>query len=138
MSTLTELRAALGPVTAAVVDDFGTTCRLKRRDDPTYAADGSERANWYTPNGTTLGVPVYLYNAGEDKRQREWGSEIRVAVDGLAKRNPIREGDRLKPKSGEYQDRVFEVQGRHPDDVGGIALLALVEVPLSDTDTGGF
>lgn len=134
-----DLSRALGPLTANLITDIGVRCHVRRRDPaPVFTASGGETAQWYRPQGLSLGVMVFLYAADEQARIREWGRENVPAMVAIAGRNPLRDGDRIKPMDGEYTDQVLEVVGRRPDDISDTALLAINVVPNPDDGPGGF
>lgn len=127
-----SLSTALAPTVKGLIKDFGQLVEL-RRQVKDIAEDGTAVVEWRRVGGAELPFPIYAAVTNEQQRRKLWGQEVKADLTAYGLLiHPTEPGDVLRFREGSFAGRAFEVERKMPNDIGGIAELALAEVPLRD------
>lgn len=128
MSIRDDLIAALPGVTSSVVNEFGVLCAARRGHETGDQPDNSEALEYLALPDQSAPFPVVLVNMSDRQRREAFGLESKARVLGLAALSRgLRTGDLLRPATGAFCRRVFEVANADAIDEGGLMQVGLVE-----------
>lgn len=115
---------------AKLVRQFGDTCHVRRPRDLADQPDNSVSITWEQVPGLHDGVAVVLGFLSEDQRRRIWGERIEATMTGTtAMAHGLVAGDVLRPVTGSFRHRAFQVTATRPNDYAEVVDLYLLEVP---------
>lgn len=135
MSILTDLQAALAPVTQQLADQLGVLVDLSTRT-LTRAADGEQTETWVVdPTGVDL--PAFFVPLSADAAQKAFGVQSRAkAMLRLSTFNGVLPNveyrDAFRVQAGPFTGTTWLAEAKgQPDSLG-----VFVVVPLVDTPAG--
>jgi hypothetical protein len=127
--SLAAIQKATSRLVPKLMQKFGVPCDVRRPESLEDQADNSTSVYW-ARLPRSIGIEqVIVSPITEAARRKEWGTESRARVLGVAALSlGLQTGDILRPRTGAYAGVPLEVVERAPSDAGSLVTLGLTQV----------